>query len=515
MAKNVSIAEILASRSIPTDSPQSRVPEPEKPAAGTPAEGRSREENLPAGKPEETAKERPAEKPADVADVTKVFRIETIPAEEETSAQAEGPERQVSLQEVLASHDVKTAEPVPAETEEITEEVSEEEAVYDIVSDPAETSEAAEESGEAPAEDVSAEAYAEPYAPAFSDIFEEYQVDPEEVSAPVRQDVPAFEEVFEEYDLESVRSEREKKEFMRRVPKMQTENQPEASADVDQISEKLSGKLKESLEDGLGHSARGYMEQPEEAAPNTDPAAAKKTEQEVYLASLPLRERSRLEREAARKKPARYSAAAAKREQSADGYEDAGSVRAKRAEREEEEKKPVSALVRELLVIAAIFLVCLIIVPNYIIQRTIVNGDSMNESLHDGDQLMVDKLTHHFKDYERFDVVVFYPFGKDKSDEYYIKRIIGLPGETIQITGDTIYIDGKVLEENYGKEPMTYAGIAAEPVTLGEDEYFLLGDHREVSFDSRYDQVGVVGKKQIAGKAVVRIWPMSDFGSLD
>ena len=184
----------------------------------------------------------------------------------------------------------------------------------------------------------------------------------------------------------------------------------------------------------------------------------------------------------------------------------------------EPEKKPTrlqkikSALI-ELIVYAAIIVVCVMVVPRYVIQRTIVDGTSMESTLQDEDNLLVDKLSYRFSDPKRFDIIVFYPYGRENED-YYIKRVIGLPGETIQIVGNTIYIDGKVLKENYGKDPMTESGIASEPLKLGKDEYFVLGDNREVSEDSRDEEVGPVSRDKIEGKAVLRIYPFNKFGTI-
>lgn len=147
----------------------------------------------------------------------------------------------------------------------------------------------------------------------------------------------------------------------------------------------------------------------------------------------------------------------------------------------------------------------------YVGQRTEVSGSSMEPTLSDGDNLIVDKISYRFKDPERFDIIVF-PFQYQK-DTYYIKRIIGLPGETVQIDEDgNIYINGEILEESYGREVIDAdkLGIAAEPITLGEDEYFVLGDNRNHSSDSRVREVGNIKKDQIVGKAWVRIWPISD-----
>lgn len=178
-----------------------------------------------------------------------------------------------------------------------------------------------------------------------------------------------------------------------------------------------------------------------------------------------------------------------------------------------DQKKKKQQIIKEVLLYLVILFLCVKIIPEYVLQHTIVDGPSMENTLQDRDHLMVEKITYHFDSLDRFDIIAFYPYGKEV-DEYYIKRIIGLPGETIQIKGSDIYINGEILEENYGKDPITYAGIASEPITLGEGEYFVLGDNRSVSFDSRSEEVGIVRKNQIGGKAILRIWPLSEFGTL-
>ena len=148
----------------------------------------------------------------------------------------------------------------------------------------------------------------------------------------------------------------------------------------------------------------------------------------------------------------------------------------------------------------------------YVGQRTHVNGDSMNVTLEDGDNLIVDKLSYRFKEPERYDIVVFPYQYQEKT--YYIKRIIGMPGETVQVKDGMVYIDGEMLSEGYGKEAMEYAGVASEPVELGEDEYFVLGDNRNNSSDSRDPSVGNIQRDQIIGKAFLRIWPLNKIGIL-
>ncbi|SHO53612.1 signal peptidase I [Anaerocolumna xylanovorans] len=172
------------------------------------------------------------------------------------------------------------------------------------------------------------------------------------------------------------------------------------------------------------------------------------------------------------------------------------------------------SIIKDLITYAIIFFVCLYIIPTYVIQKTIVDGPSMEDTLHNGDQLMVEKISYHLDGLKRFDIIVFYPYGRENK-EYYVKRVIGLPGETVQIKGEDIYINDKKISEHYGKEPITKAGIAANPITLAEDEYFVMGDNREVSFDSRYEEVGPVKKDNIGGKVILRVWPLNKFGLLE
>lgn len=181
---------------------------------------------------------------------------------------------------------------------------------------------------------------------------------------------------------------------------------------------------------------------------------------------------------------------------------------------EQDGKHKLRGFFVEALIYIAIIVLCMKVVPRYVIQRTIVDGDSMENTLINRENLLVEKVSYHFKEPERFDVIVFYPYGRD-NEEYYIKRVIGLPGETVQIIGSDIYINGEILEENFGKDPITRAGIVEEPQTLGDDEYFVLGDNREVSQDSRYEEVGFVKKKNIEGKAILRIYPFDKFGTFE
>lgn len=151
------------------------------------------------------------------------------------------------------------------------------------------------------------------------------------------------------------------------------------------------------------------------------------------------------------------------------------------------------------------------LVIHFVGQRTQVQGSSMEPKLSSEDNLIVDKISYRFHDPERFDIIVF-PF-QYEDNTYYIKRIIGLPGETVQIdTEGNILIDGEILEENYGKEVIQSPGRAYEPITLGEDEYFVMGDNRNNSIDSRDPSVGNIKREDIIGRAWLRILPLEKFG---
>jgi len=175
-------------------------------------------------------------------------------------------------------------------------------------------------------------------------------------------------------------------------------------------------------------------------------------------------------------------------------------------------KKVMKEILSTSLYLLAVLAVTYLVI-HFVGQRTQVQGESMEPTLQNGDNLIVDKITYRFNDPQRFDIIVF-PF-KYKNDTFYIKRIIGLPGETVQITKDgKIYINEEELKEGYGKEVMLDPGNAYTAITLGDNEYFVLGDNRNNSSDSRSTSVGLIHRDDIIGRAWVRIWPFSNFGVL-
>lgn len=180
------------------------------------------------------------------------------------------------------------------------------------------------------------------------------------------------------------------------------------------------------------------------------------------------------------------------------------------AEEKQNDKKKDSTLkdILDMLLYFGTVIVVVLLIYNFVGQQVEVNGSSMENTLSNEDRLILEKITYRFNEPERFDIVVFRPYENDK-DLYFIKRIIGLPGETIQIIGDKIFIDGEALDENYGNEPMRDPGMAEEPITLGKNEYFVLGDNRNHSTDSRYE-IGNVKRNSIIGRTFAKIWPLNE-----
>ena len=156
-------------------------------------------------------------------------------------------------------------------------------------------------------------------------------------------------------------------------------------------------------------------------------------------------------------------------------------------------------------------------VTTYVAHQTTVEGESMEPTLTDGDSVIIQRLSYYFTDPKRYDVVVFpvsYDDGTAKKT-YYIKRVIGLPGETVQIIDGSVYINNEKLDDDvYGAAAINEAGIAENPLVLGENQYFVMGDNRNMSTDSRNSYVGLVNKNDIIGEAWLCTWPLNHFGGV-
>jgi len=165
-----------------------------------------------------------------------------------------------------------------------------------------------------------------------------------------------------------------------------------------------------------------------------------------------------------------------------------------------------------ILICMAVSIVIAFTFTRLIAHHTIVDGNSMKNTLENEDCLIIEKFSYYFHSPERFDIVVF-PYSDDVN---YIKRIIGMPGEVLQIIDGYVYINNeKLTDDVYGNEIIVNPGIAVSPVTIGEGEYFVMGDNRNSSYDSRKPDVGLVKEDDIDGKAVFRLWPLDGFGMIE
>ena len=152
-----------------------------------------------------------------------------------------------------------------------------------------------------------------------------------------------------------------------------------------------------------------------------------------------------------------------------------------------------------------IFIIVVLIIAIYVIGLQQVVGDSMNPTLKNNDVVIIDKLTHRFMSLKRGDIISFYY----DDTKYLVKRVIGLPGETLEIKNNKIYINNEIIDDyvdnmnvvDFSLDELGYSKIP-------DDMYFVMGDNRENSLDSRDSRVGFVRKEDIIGKKIVRLWPV-------
>lgn len=181
-----------------------------------------------------------------------------------------------------------------------------------------------------------------------------------------------------------------------------------------------------------------------------------------------------------------------------------------------QKKKINMPFVKEVLTWAAEIAITIsiaIVLVYFIGMRTGVVGSSMTETLDNGDQVLVNRFVYLLTDPKPNDIIVFLPNGNEKS-HYYVKRVIAVPGDTVKIQDGDVYVNGKLFEEEIDTVAIEDAGLASEEIKLENDEFFVLGDNRNNSEDSRYANIGNIKKEYITGKAWYRISSWSDFGFL-
>ena len=175
-----------------------------------------------------------------------------------------------------------------------------------------------------------------------------------------------------------------------------------------------------------------------------------------------------------------------------------------------EKRRHVLRTIFELIVVVVLAaLTAFVVFSSVILQES-----AMSPTLEAGNQVLVNRAAYILTGVRRGDVIAYRSSGTFDSG-VHVKRVIGLPGETVQITGDgRILVNDQVLNEHYGLEVIKNPGRAAEKVTLGENEYFLMGDNRNNSLDSRDASIGNVNRSDLIGKAFIRVWPFDSFGIL-
>lgn len=166
----------------------------------------------------------------------------------------------------------------------------------------------------------------------------------------------------------------------------------------------------------------------------------------------------------------------------------------------------IKAALGEVFIYAAIFILCLYLVPKFICCKYTVDGQSMETTLKNEEQLIGEKISYLVTDPKKHDVVVVRPYANDK-DNYYVKRVVGIPGDTIKIVHGRLFINEKEQKESFIKEPM-WDTTEYGPVTLGKDEYFVMGDNRNCSLDSRESDIGPIPKDRFVAKVFLRVWPL-------
>ncbi|MCD7865677.1 MAG: signal peptidase I [Clostridiales bacterium] len=171
--------------------------------------------------------------------------------------------------------------------------------------------------------------------------------------------------------------------------------------------------------------------------------------------------------------------------------------------------KNIALLIVEILI--ALFLAFVVVYS--VGMKVTVSGNSMESTVSDGDRVFVNRLIYSLSEPKAGDVIVFLPNGNEQS-HYYVKRVVAVSGDTVQISDGVLYVNGEMYDEE-DTEAIVNAGLAEEEITVGEDEYFVLGDNRNSSEDSRYANIGNIKKDYIVGKAWFYFSSIRDMGRVN
>lgn len=175
----------------------------------------------------------------------------------------------------------------------------------------------------------------------------------------------------------------------------------------------------------------------------------------------------------------------------------------------EKHRRRISWLVDIVVIIVLAFFI-----SDMFAEKITVAGHSMEPAIMQDEVVLIDKLSYEFKSPSRGDIISFYLSDDLEKEQVYVKRIIGIPGETVQIKDGYVYINDEIIDADNELYQASIAGMAEDKIILGQDEYFVLGDNRASSEDSRFDNVGLVNISQIEGRIWFRISPFEKLGLL-
>jgi signal peptidase I len=179
----------------------------------------------------------------------------------------------------------------------------------------------------------------------------------------------------------------------------------------------------------------------------------------------------------------------------------------------ERQPRPFYKGVLEWLFAIGLAVLLFFVVRNFLFRVAHVTGHSMEPSLNHGDMLILNRFSYLFSDPRLGDIVAF-PYPEDPS-EYHIKRIVGLPGDVIDLRDSRFFVNGEPLDDAFSHEPVLALGDMVFPITVEEGHYFVLGDNRNGSKDSRFSAVGTIPKRELVGRVLVRFWPFNNLGRVD